>query len=165
MQHDVPGAGLRVLRGCTGCNPRKAKKGAALSLLEMVSLMSTQQAEFQMSIIEDKANPLMERRELRLEIVSNATPKRDLIRGAIASSLKVSLERVYVRSTLPSFGTSISICKVHVYNDEKRGKSIEPAYIQMRNLSREARKQALSAAVAKAAKPAEEKAQAQTKVK
>lgn len=131
----------------------------------MVSVMSSQQAEFQISIIEDKANPLMERRELRLEIASNATPKRDIIRSAIASSLKVPLERVFVRSTLSSFGTNISICKVHVYNDEKRGKSIEPAYIQMRNLSREERKQALSAAASKAAKPEEEKAQTGTKVK
>lgn len=123
--------------------------------------MSAEETEYQMSIIEDRVNPLMERRELRLEIASKSTPKRDMIRKALASSLKVPLERVFVRSTLSSFGTNISICKVNVYNDDLRGKSVEPNYIQMRNLSREERKQALNAAAAAKAqaKPAtEEKA-------
>jgi ribosomal protein S24E len=105
----------------------------------------------------------MERRELRFEIASKTTPKRDLIRKAVSSSLKVPIERVFVRSTLSSFGTNISVCKVHIYNDDVRGKMVEPSYIQLRNLSREERKQALGAAAAKAAeaKPAVEQKQAQ----
>jgi len=129
--------------------------------------MSSQEAEYQISIIEDKANPLMERREVKLEVASKSTPRRDILRKAVASSLKVPLERVYVRSSLSSYGTNISICKVHVYDDEERGKQIEQKYVQLRNLSREARKQAAGAqAGAKTeSKPAEAKAPEGQKVK
>jgi len=118
--------------------------------------MSSQEAEYQISIIEDKANPLMERREVKIEVASKTTPRRDLLRKAAASSLKVPLERVYVRSSLSSYGTNISICKVHIYDDEARGKQIEQKYVQLRNLSREARKQAAGAQAG--AKAAESKA-------
>ncbi len=130
--------------------------------------MSVQETEYQMSIIEDKANPLVERRELKIEIASKSTPKRDTLRKAVASSLKVPVERVFVKSTLSSFGTNISICKVHVYESYERGKTIEPQYVQLRNLSREERRNAINAQLATkaaASKPAEEKVQAGTKVK
>ena len=148
---------------------RKAKKGVLLLLLRNgCGIMSSQELEYQISIVEDKVNPLMERREVRIEVASKSTPRRDLLRKAVASSLKVPLEKVYVRSSLSSYGTNISICKVHVYDDEERGKQIEQKYVQMRNLSREARKEAMSAqAGAKAAesKAAEAKAAEGRKVK
>jgi ribosomal protein S24E len=130
--------------------------------------MSSQETEYQISIIEDRVNPLMERREMKFEIAAKATPKRDLIRKAVATSLKVPMEKVYVMNTLSTFGTSTSICKVHIYEDAARGKSIEPSYIQLRNLSREERKQSISAAAtakAEAAKKEEKKPAAGQKVK
>lgn len=129
--------------------------------------MSAQETEYQMSIIEDRANPLVERRELKIEIASRSTPKRDAVRKAVATSLKVPIERVFVKSTLSSFGTNISVCKVHVYDNDERGKAIEPNYVKLRNLSREERKNAINAQIAAraaAAKPAEEKAETGTKV-
>ena len=101
--------------------------------------------EYQISIIEDKYNPLLERREVKIEVASKSTPKRDLLRKSVAASLKVPLECVYVRSCLSSFGTNISICRVHVYKDPERGKKVEPKHIQLRNLSRDERAQELSA--------------------
>jgi ribosomal protein S24E len=130
--------------------------------------MSAQEAEYQMSIIEDKANPQVERRELKIEIASKSTPKRDALRKAVATSLKVPIERVFVKSTLSSYGTNISVCKVHVYENDERGKAIEPNYVQLRNLSREERKNTINAqlaAKAAASKPGEEKAETGTKVK
>ena len=129
--------------------------------------MSAQETEYQMSIIEDRANPLAERRELKIEIASKSTPKRDAVRKAVASSLKVPIERVFVKSTLSSYRTNISVSKVHVYENDERGKVIEPNYVQLRNLSREERKNALNAQIAAraaAAKPTEEKAATGTKV-
>jgi ribosomal protein S24E len=130
--------------------------------------MSVQETEYQMSIIEDRANPMVERRELKIEIASKSTPRRDTLRKAVASSLKVPIERVFVKSTLSSYGTNISVCKVHVYDSDERGKKIEPNYVQLRNLSREERKNAINAqlaAKAAASKPAEEKVETGTKVK
>ena len=111
---------------------------------------------------------MVERRELKIEIASKSTPKRDTLRKAVASSLKVPIERVFVKSTLSSYGTNISVCKVHIYDSDERGKKIEPNYVQLRNLSREERKNAINAqlaAKAAASKPAEEKAETGTKVK
>ncbi len=116
--------------------------------------MSSQEVAYQISIIEDKVNPLMERRELKLEVASQATPKRDLLRKSVASSLKVPVERVYIKNVLSSYGKSIAVCKAYVYENAERGKQIEPPYVQFRNLSREDRKQAISAAAQAAAKAA-----------
>ncbi|MCQ5376724.1 MAG: 30S ribosomal protein S24e [Candidatus Methanomethylicia archaeon] len=115
--------------------------------------MSSQDASYQISIIEDKMNPIMERRELKIEVASQATPKRDLLRKSIAASLKVPVERVFVKNVVSSFGTNVAICKAHVYESEERGKEIEPKYIQLRNLSRAERKAAMAPA------PAEQGAQ------
>jgi len=111
--------------------------------------------DYQISIIEDKLNPLLERREVKLEVASKSTPKRDLLRKAVASSLKVPVESVYVRSCLSSFGTNVSVCRVHVYKDPERGKQVEPKHVQLRNLSKEERAQALSSQAG--SKPAEQK--------
>ena len=108
--------------------------------------MSSQEVAYQISIIEDKVNPLMERRELKIEVASQSTPKRDLLRKSIASSLKVPIERTFVKNVLSSYGKSVSICRVNVYDSDERAKKIEPKYIQLRNLSREERKQALTPA-------------------
>ena len=116
--------------------------------------MSSQEVAYQISIIEDKVNPLMERRELKLEVASQATPKRDLLRKSVASSLKVPVERVYIKNVLSSYGKSIAVCNAYVYENAERGKQIEPPYVQFRNLSREDRKQAISAAAQAAAKAA-----------
>ncbi len=108
--------------------------------------MSSQEVAYQISIIEDRVNPLMERRELKIEIASQSTPKRDLLRKSIAASLKVPVERVYVKNVLSSFGKSTAVCRVNVYENEDRAKKIEPKYVQLRNLSREERKVALTPA-------------------
>lgn len=120
--------------------------------------MSSQETEYQISVIEERINPLMERREVKIEVASKSTPKRDLLRKAVASSLKVPIDQVFVKSSLSSYGTNVSICKLHIYDSAVRGKQIEQKYIQLRNLSREERKQAIGTqATAKTAekKPAE----------
>lgn len=122
----------------------KLKKECNVFYNEMsVQFMTSE--EYQISVIEDRFNPLLERREVKIEVASKSTPKRDLIRRAVSNSLKVPLECVYVRNCLSSFGTNISVCRVHVYKDPERGKYIEPKYIQLRNLPRDEREKALSA--------------------
>ena len=93
--------------------------------------MSIEESQF--SIIEDRYNPLIERRELTLEIISKTTPKRVELRKALATIFKVPIDCIYVRSCITSFGTNRSICRVHIYKDAERGKQIEPKYIQQRN--------------------------------
>ncbi len=116
--------------------------------------MSSQEVDYQISIIEDKANPLMERREYKVEVASKTTPKRDVLRKTLASALKTPVERIFVKNVLTSYGTNVTVCKVHVYESAERAKAIEPRHIQLRNLSREERKQAM------AAKPAEKSSEA-----
>lgn len=110
--------------------------------------MSSQETAYQISIIEEKVNKLMERRELKLEVASTASPRRDLLRKALASALKVPVENVYIRNVISSYGSPVCTCTAHVYEDASRGKAIEPKHIQLRNLSREERKQASAPATA-----------------
>jgi len=110
--------------------------------------MSSQDAAYQISIVEERINKLMERRELKLEVASQASPRRDLLRKVLASALKVPVENVYIRNVLSSYGSQVCTCTAHVYDDAARGKAIEPKHIQARNLSREERKQASAPASA-----------------
>lgn len=89
--------------------------------------------ESQVSIIEDRYNPLIERRELTLEVITRVTPKRVELRKALATIFKVPIDCIYIRSCITSFGTNRSICRIHIYKDAERGKQIEPKYIQQRN--------------------------------
>ncbi|MCS7097600.1 MAG: hypothetical protein NZ922_01290 [Candidatus Methanomethyliaceae archaeon] len=96
--------------------------------------------ESQISIIEDKYNPLIERRELTLEVTSKTTPKRVELRKALATIFKVPLDCIYVRSCITSFGTNRSICRIHIYKDAERARQIEPKYIQLRNSEEQSKK-------------------------
>ncbi|MCQ5340327.1 MAG: 30S ribosomal protein S24e [Candidatus Methanomethylicota archaeon] len=98
----------------------------------------------QISIIDDKYNSVIKRRELKLEIVSKSTPSRDSLRKILADFFKVPIECLFVISCITSFGTNTSICRVHIYNDAEYGKKIEPKHIQLRNLPREERKKLMS---------------------
>jgi ribosomal protein S24E len=94
----------------------------------------------QISLISDRYNPVIPRREVEVEIVAKGTPSRDTLRKILADFFKVPIDCLFVRSCLTSFGTNISKCRVHIYNDAEYGKKIEPKYIQLRNLPREERK-------------------------
>ncbi|OYT26485.1 MAG: 30S ribosomal protein S24 [Thermoprotei archaeon ex4572_64] len=90
-------------------------------------------------IVDDRKNPLLKRRELKIEIwhVGVSTPTRLDVRKYVASTLGVDENLVFVRKILTGFGLGKSVAEVHVYESIEQAKIIEPLYIHLRNMPRE----------------------------
>ena len=86
-------------------------------------------------IIEDRYNPLIKRRELKLKInhVTKPTPMRITLRLTLAKALGVDVSRVYVRSIRTEYGIGRSIAEVHVYDSKDKVLEFEPKHIIERN--------------------------------
>ncbi len=86
-------------------------------------------------VLEDKYNPLIKRRELRLLIhhEMQSTPMRINVRMAVAESLGAEIQRVYVRKIESHYGIGQSIAEVHIYDTVERALEFEPQYIIDRN--------------------------------
>lgn len=90
---------------------------------------------YEMVIIEDRWNPLIERREIKGVIyhMGKGTPKRYVVREAIAKTLNVPIDQVYVRKVETKFGASETEAIIHVYSSQERAKKFEPPHIIRRN--------------------------------
>ncbi|MFP3314655.1 MAG: 30S ribosomal protein S24e [Thermocladium sp.] len=115
--------------------------------------MSQQSTESggELAIVGEKVNKLLGRRELVINIqhMGGSTPTRLQVRERAASMLGVKQSQVYVVEIRTSYGLGKSIAKVHVYNDEKMGETIEPLYIKLRNMPPEEAKKIRDAIKAK----------------
>jgi ribosomal protein S24E len=91
---------------------------------------------------EDTYNPLLKRKEVRVEVDHDAggTPSRIDLRKAIAAKYNTKPENVYVLDVETKTGTQSALCAAEVYDDSKSAQRIVPKYIQIRNLSPEERK-------------------------
>ncbi len=86
-------------------------------------------------VIEDRYNPLIGRREvkLRLHHELKPTPPRITVRMSVANAFSTGLDRVYVRSIKTEYGIGISVAEVHIYDTRERALQFEPEYIIERN--------------------------------
>ncbi len=86
-------------------------------------------------IAEDRYNPLIKRRELKLKInhVLKPTPMRVMLRMAVANAFGVDVSRVYVRSVRTEYGIGRSIAEIHIYDSKEKALEFEPKYIIERN--------------------------------
>jgi len=91
--------------------------------------------EYEMVIVEDRWNPLIERREIKGIIyhMGKGTPKRYVIREAVAKALNIAIDQIYVRKVVTKFGISESETIIHVYSSPERAKKFEPSYVIRRN--------------------------------
>ncbi len=91
--------------------------------------------EYEMVIVEDKWNPLIERREIKGIIYHSGkgTPRRYVVREAIAKALNVPIDQVYVRKVETKFGISKTEALIHVYSSPERARKFEPPHILRRN--------------------------------
>ena len=102
-----------------------------------------QEREFEVELVRDFENRVVERKELELLLfhVGRGTPSRFEVRKKVSEMLKVPIECVYVRKISTEYGTGISRARVHVYGDPKRALEIEPRYIVERNEPPEERRE------------------------
>lgn len=84
-------------------------------------------------MISTRFNPLLDRREISFEMVEEVTPSRERVRKELAETLKVDLEKVWVRKLETQTGTHRTVGLAHVYESEARALKIEPKHIINRN--------------------------------
>ena len=86
-------------------------------------------------ILEDKANPLMKRHELRFEVAhaTAATPSRDAVRGELSKLVSAPKDRVIIERMHARFGTSVTRGDAVVYESAEAVKATVRDHILVRN--------------------------------
>jgi ribosomal protein S24E len=89
----------------------------------------------EITIIEDKYNPLIARKEVKALIthLGEVTPTRESIRSKVAAQLNLDLERVVVQSIQGHFGEPKSLLTVHCYDNTEDVFVYEPKFRLKRN--------------------------------
>lgn len=92
-------------------------------------------------IINEFYNPLLQRKELLIEILhpNASTPERYSVRKSLALKLNTDINNLYIRKMKSKTGMNSTICEVEIYENEKIAKKILPKHIILRNLPPEQR--------------------------
>jgi len=107
----------------------------------------------EISILEDRPNPLLKRREYRFEVAhaTTATPSRDAVRNELSKLVKAPKDRIIVERMRARYGTAVTRGQALVYETADAAKSISRAHILVRNGLKE--KEAKGVAAPAAAAP------------
>jgi len=89
----------------------------------------------EIKILEDRANPLMKRHEVRFEVAhaTAATPNRDAVRGELSKLVKAPKDRVIIERMNARYGTAVTRGDAVVYDSADAAKAIVRAHILVRN--------------------------------
>ena len=89
----------------------------------------------EIKILEDRANPLMKRHEVRFEVAhaTAATPNRDAVRGELSKLVKAPKDRVIIERMHARYGTAVTRGDAVVYDSADAAKAIVRAHILVRN--------------------------------
>ncbi|MFH1774285.1 MAG: 30S ribosomal protein S24e [Methanobacteriota archaeon] len=89
----------------------------------------------EVKILEEKENPLLDRRELKVKIAHDAaTPKISEVRDKLVAMLGVDKETLILDSFKSKFGARESIGFVKVYKTKERALKVEPRHRLEKNL-------------------------------
>lgn len=98
----------------------------------------------QVEITSEKNNPLLKRKEIQFKVEhseTGSTPPRLEIRKAVANTLKISTDLVFVKRLKTKAGTHTASGEANVYDAVEQAKLIEPEYIIKRNIPPEKTKE------------------------
>ncbi len=86
-------------------------------------------------ILEDRANPLMRRHEVRFEVAhaTAATPSRDAVRGELSKLVNAPKDRVIIERMHARYGTAVTRGDAVVYESADAAKAIARSHILVRN--------------------------------
>ena len=90
-------------------------------------------------IISQKRNNLLGREEVTFKISheGEGTPPRLKVREAMANTLGVDLERVYIRRLETKTGTMVTLGEANIYDSAENALKVEPKHIILRNRPKE----------------------------
>jgi len=89
----------------------------------------------EIKVLEEKANPLLKRREFSFEIshATAATPRRDEVRAEFAKVAKAPKDRVIIERMRARYGTATTRGEAMVYESAEAAKAIVREHILVRN--------------------------------
>lgn len=89
----------------------------------------------EIKVLEEKANPLLKRREFSFEIshATAATPKREEVRAEFAKVARAPKDRVIIERMRARFGTATTRGEAMVYESAEAAKAIVREHILVRN--------------------------------
>jgi len=92
----------------------------------------------EIEILEERENPLLRRKELRVKVSHNgATPRRAEVREKIIALKDASSDRVVLHSLYSRFGARESIAFVKIYESPEAMLSVEQEHVLRKNFSEE----------------------------
>jgi small subunit ribosomal protein S24e len=92
-------------------------------------------------VLEEKKNPLLQRREVQFSVSHNlGTPSRDEIKAKIAAYLNSKPELVIIERMRSEFGKRETKGYAKIYESMERLKSTETEHIVQRNAKKEPKK-------------------------
>jgi small subunit ribosomal protein S24e len=88
----------------------------------------------EIEIIEEKENPLMERKEMQLRIIQDAgSPKIIDLRKKIAAQFSLNESLFVIQQILAEYGMNESHCTLKIYDSEDRLRAVEAKHILRKN--------------------------------
>lgn len=87
----------------------------------------------EISILMDKENQLLNRREIRFKVIHNQTPSRREIRDKLSAELGLDRDLTVVESMKTAFGKGETVGFAKAYESENRMKEIESKHVLKRN--------------------------------
>jgi small subunit ribosomal protein S24e len=99
--------------------------------------------QYQVKVLRDLENKVLNRRELVLRIhhAGTRTPSRDEVREMVSSMFSAPQNLVIVKNLRTIAGTNVTEAHVHVYRDEKTLEEVEPQHIKIRNFKKKEEKE------------------------
>ncbi|MFX1574529.1 MAG: 30S ribosomal protein S24e [Promethearchaeota archaeon] len=96
---------------------------------------------YNIEVIEEKKNPLIDRVELKFRIdhFGESTPNRLEVKKKIAATQGVDDKLTIIRKLNSHFGSSSTVGKAYIYENSKDLQYFEPFHIQVRNLDKDKR--------------------------
>lgn len=77
-------------------------------------------------ILQEKENPLFERKEIEISIESDITPKKQEIEKLISEKFSSQVENIKVKKILGRFGSRIFNILANIYSSKENKDNIEP---------------------------------------
>lgn len=88
----------------------------------------------EIQILEEKENPLMERKEIQLRVIQDAgSPKISDLRKKIAAQLSLDELLFVVQHLNAEYGMNESRCTLRIYNSEERLRAVEAEHVLRKN--------------------------------
>ena len=109
----------------------------------------------ELTVVKDKENPLLRRREVTLHITHNqaSTPTRSDIRQRLTGKFNVDPELVQITKMETKRSTWVTVCSAYIYSSKEAAQRLTPKHLPSRDLPKE-EKEKLKAGKKKAGKPA-----------